>query len=263
MQRALNLPLDGTRGYAEQSLWWVSWYLGWPLLAVALIGAILVVRDALAGRERAWLPILLVYLGSAVLTLIRPGITPDHPWADRRLVVEVLPVLVLLAVWGAREIVALVRTRLMPGNRFAAVGVLVGLVAAFGVPVVLASAPVAAQPTERGELAAIDTVCSVLRPNDSVVVIDQLWMPIIRAQCGLPVAQLLAPSPEAVTKVAASIRAAGRTPVIAGSQVVSPEPLNLLGSTAVNLTTQEDQRELEQRPDDTDQLLIQFWYQRL
>ena len=27
----LGLQIDGSRSYAEQSLKWVSWYVGWPL----------------------------------------------------------------------------------------------------------------------------------------------------------------------------------------------------------------------------------------
>ena len=54
-----------------------------------------------AKGEEATVPVwagpLLVATGSSLLTLWRPGITPDHPWADRRLLV-VLPLVLLLAV---------------------------------------------------------------------------------------------------------------------------------------------------------------------
>ena len=51
-------------------------------------------------RVDAWLPALLVASGSTLLTLARPGITPDHPWADRRLLVA-LPLVVALVVTRA------------------------------------------------------------------------------------------------------------------------------------------------------------------
>ena len=36
LQRAAGrLPVDGNRNYAEESVRWVSWYLGWPALALA------------------------------------------------------------------------------------------------------------------------------------------------------------------------------------------------------------------------------------
>ena len=47
-----------------------------------------------------WVPALVVAAGSTLLTLARPGITPDHPWADRRLLVA-LPLVVVLVVVAA------------------------------------------------------------------------------------------------------------------------------------------------------------------
>jgi hypothetical protein len=256
MQRGLGLPVDGSRGYAEASLRWVAWYAGWPLLIAALVAAVYLTWRALHGREVRWLPILLVYLCSSVLVLLRPGITPDHPWADRRLVVEVLPCVILLATWATAAFARWAVRRRVPW-------LVAVLVAAFLVPEGFALTPVAVQRTEQGELAASAAVCRLLRPNDTVIVIDQLWMPVIRAQCGLPVAQLVVPSPVAVQQVAASIRAAGRTPVIAGSQLDSPVPLGLITSVVVDLNSHEDQKQLVNRPDGTDPLFLQFWMARV
>jgi len=181
MQRGLNLPVDGSRGYAEASLRWVAWYVGWPLLIAAFVAAGCLTWRVLRGRELRWLPILLVYLCSSVLVLLRPGITPDHPWADRRLVVEVLPCVILLATWTAATVGRWAVRRRVPW-------LVVPLVAAFLVPAGVALTPVAVQRTEQSELAASDAVCRLLRPSDTVIVIDPLWMPVIRARCGLPVA---------------------------------------------------------------------------
>jgi hypothetical protein len=256
MQRALNLPVDGSRGYAEASLHWVAWYVGWPLLIAAFAAAGYLTWRVLHGRALRWLPILLVYLCSSVLVLLRPGITPDHPWADRRLVVEVLPCVILLATWAVAAFARFAVRRRVPW-------LVAVLVAAFLVPEGFALTPVAVQRTEQGELAASDTVCRLLRPNDTVILIDQLWMPVIRAQCGLPVAQLVVPSPVAVEQVADSIRAAGRTPVIAGSQLDSPEPLGLITTAVVDLDSRQDQQQLVNRPDGTDPLFLEFWMARV
>ena len=68
----------------------------------------LVVRRGVASATRgdleAWVPALVVAAGSTLLTLLRPGITPDHPWADRRLLIA-LPLVVVLVVVGLDRVV--------------------------------------------------------------------------------------------------------------------------------------------------------------
>ncbi|HEU5454769.1 MAG TPA: hypothetical protein VFU85_03705, partial [Nocardioides sp.] len=103
MQARQGLPVDGGRTYAEQTVAWLSWYVGPVALVVALaVLAVLVRRAVLSAESRrvdAWLPALLVASGSTLLTLARPGITPDHPWADRRLLIA-LPLVVALVMTG-------------------------------------------------------------------------------------------------------------------------------------------------------------------
>ncbi|HVQ90963.1 MAG TPA: hypothetical protein VMU51_07990, partial [Mycobacteriales bacterium] len=98
MQREQQLPVDGSRTYAEQSVRWLSWYVGWGTIALAAAAAAVLVWAALRGRADRWALALPLPLASAALVLYRPAITPDHPWADRRLVPTVLPTATLLAV---------------------------------------------------------------------------------------------------------------------------------------------------------------------
>ena len=79
--------------------------MGPVALAVALITlAVLFARVARAWTAGeglpAWAGVLVVASGSTLLTLWRPGITPDHPWAERRLVIA-LPFVALLVTAGA------------------------------------------------------------------------------------------------------------------------------------------------------------------
>lgn len=252
VQRNLGLPVDGTRGYAEHSLQWVSWYLGWPLLALALVGAVLLVRRMLSGQDRAWFPVLIVYFGSAVLVLLRPAITADHPWADRRLVTEVVPAMVLLGMWAVAQIVGRFRGR-------ARIGVSVVLAVAVLGPMAIATVPMATDRTELGELDATARVCATLRPGDSVILLDGQWMPSIREQCGVPVVLLRNPSVSAINSVERGIVAVGRTPVIAGSQTIDPHTIGLSATPAVVLDTRTDQSELLRRPYTTDSLQLRFW----
>lgn len=257
MQRGLGLPIDGTRGYAELSLRWVAWYVGWAMVLAAGVGAVCLTWRVLRGRDLRWLPILAMFLCSAILVLLRPSITPDHPWADRRLVVEVLPVVVLLATWTTAALTGWVRRR-WP-IRWLPSAVVTVVVICYLVPMGVALTPVAVQRTEQGEPAMIARVCAALSPQDVVVEVDQVWMPVIRDQCGLPVAQLVHPSFGSVLRVANSIRENGRTPVVVGSQEDDPVTFGLFAHITLTLDTREDARQLVYRPDSTVPLTLRFW----
>lgn len=58
------------------------------------------VSSVALGRIEAWVPALVVAAGSTPLTPARPGITPDHPRADRRLLIALPLVVVLVVVAG-------------------------------------------------------------------------------------------------------------------------------------------------------------------
>src|SRR6185437_2745495 len=114
LQAAQGLPVDRTRNYTEQSVNWVAWWVGPTAVVLAWAGAVLAAyRTGVTLVRRlsppAWLAAYVIGSGSIVLTLVRPGITPDHPWADRRLVVAVLPGILLLATAAVAELVRLAR----------------------------------------------------------------------------------------------------------------------------------------------------------
>ena len=255
-QSVLGLPVDGSRSYAEQSLRWVSWYVGWPLLALALAAAVWLTWRALRGRSRPWLAALPVLLGSTALTLVNPGITPDHPWADRRLVVVVFPCVILLAVWAIARVVPRLYKSWLPGRwhraaRWVSVCVCMALCLA---PTAAAAFPISLNRTELAEPGAIANLCTQLKPSDSVISIDVFssWLPVIRGECGVPAAYVQ-PAPMDVTKVnvafaAASIRAAGRTPVVIASTSELLRQVGLTGVQVVNINDKQDAQELVKRP---------------
>ena len=273
LQRLQALPIDGGRTYAEHSVGWLGWYVG-PVTLLAAVGT-LVVLARRAGQwwssgssvVPAWLPPTVVGVGSAVLTLYRPGITPDHPWADRRLVPVLLPVVVLAAVAGLARVTALARARRSAGL-FAAVPA-VGVVALL-VPAWLGTAGVATARTEQGQLAAARAVCARLRPGEVVVGLDTRarneWPQLIRGICGRPAGSFAGPPdrlPSAVPRVLARIRAAGGRPVLIAAN--SPAALTDLGLTAVPvlaLDSTEDQRYLTRRPDGVQRLDVDLWLAR-
>ena len=108
-QRADHLPIAPERLYYELSLHWVFWYIGVPAVALGTLGAALLARRCLRGLAPTWTLPLMIFAWAIVTTLYDPAITPDQPWASRRLVPAVLPGFILLAVWASDWLVGRVR----------------------------------------------------------------------------------------------------------------------------------------------------------
>ncbi|HEY6797368.1 MAG TPA: hypothetical protein VI248_22050 [Kineosporiaceae bacterium] len=296
LQAQQGLPVDGARTYAEQSVGWVTWYVGIP----AGIAALAAFAAAAAGATRwwvrsrrlpaagdglrpaagdglppRWLVAALVGLGSVVLILYRPGITPDHPWADRRLVPVVLPAVVVAATAAAARGVRYARRRMPVGVLVAAV---LAAVLAIVVPAAVATRPVASSRTEVGEPKSVAAVCAQLRPGDVVVGVTDAsggiraqneWVQVIRGVCGRPSAALLAGTVSeqraALGHLAALIGGAGGRLVLlsaAEDDGSAPRALAALGQQprrAVLRHTTEDQHVLVRRPSTVSGLVIDVW----
>ncbi|MEV0591212.1 hypothetical protein [Nonomuraea cavernae] len=259
IQRANGLAADATRLYFEQSLQWVSWYVGAPVIVLATLAAAVLVRRLLRdGRPFAWLPALAIIGFTTVTTLLRPEITPDHPWASRRLVPVVIPGLILLAVWG----LSLLRDR-APARRWVAVLGVVLIV----VPPAVTSIGTAFTPVERGERAAVAALCERIPADGSVLIVERVtaerFTEVVRGTCGFPSAQVrrvvddTAPDAE-VHRLIRRVRAAGRVPVVLGANA---EQVSAYGSPTqvMGLVTRQDERSLVSPPDGTWSLRINVW----
>jgi hypothetical protein len=273
LQARQGIPVDGGRTYAEHSVVWMSWWVGPLALAVALVAAAVLAHRAgtawVRGRELpAWTGPAVVAVGSTLLTLYRPGITPDHPWADRRLVIA-LPTVVLLVVATA-AVLTRWSTRRLPYAALVAVSALV--TAALLVPVALATWPHAAERVEVGELRAVEQVCSAFRPGDVALMVDSRaaneWPQVLRGFCGVPALSTttdLRSDParlsSAVDRIQTAVDARGGRLVLVAAD--SSQSLSRLGLTsavlAVNVRVLEDPRLLERRPDHLVTLPIQVW----
>lgn len=271
LQLRQGLPVDGGRTYAEHTVQWLSWWLGWPALVLALVGAAVAawrVGRSWRGDEPlpAWTAPAVMAVASTALTLYRPGITPDHPWADRRLVPVVLPTLVLLAT-GA---VAVGWRRWSVRLPAAAAAV----VAAVGIAVVLtpalwATLPVAGQRSEHGEVAAVTSACDAFGPSDSAILLDSRaaneWTQVLRGVCAVPTVVVRSGSHQpadaaTVLAVARAVAATGRRPVLVAAE--SADAVRRLGAQpthVVHLATVEDQRLLTRRPDSAARLTVDLW----
>ncbi len=264
--------------------------LGWPAIVLAaaaftvlsvLAARWWVARDA-ATRPPSWLVPAGVGLGSTLLTLYRPGITPDHPWADRRLVVTVLPSVVLAAVAAVAWAVRKARRR-APAPVFVLTAV--AGVAVLVVPPLLATVPVAGSATERGEARAVADVCAGLTPSDVVVALPSAaggstratneWPQVVRGVCGVPAASLFVPRadlPGSLDRLAALAAGAGHRLVVLAADDADagdvraaregPPLMRQLGVRPTRVThvvTREEPRRLTRPAGRTVPLLVEVW----
>ena len=262
LQKLAHLPVDGRQQYYQDSLYWVIWYIGVPTVLLGAFGLALLVRQSLRalvtwrdpdGSVRAWLLPLLIALWVIVSVLYRPAVSPDQPWASRRLVPFVLPGLILGAVqaasWLKERAIAVGATRVT-------VGAVAGCcVAALAIPTVWTTFGISLTPRPTahgmafkrigaGELAAVRRLCVAIGADSSVVILDQLtadrFAQVIRGQCDTPAAVLPAPTQSGVAAVVQGIRLAGRRPVLLAQSQPELTPYIGAPTEVVNLlTTQE------------------------
>jgi hypothetical protein len=282
LQRLAGLPLQPRRLYAEDTLYWVIWYIGIPALLLGVLGIALLARRVLrafitwedaAGAARAWALPLLIIGWVTVGVLWRPDTFPDQPWASRRLVPVVLPGLILAATWAGAWLTGKAGER--GAGKLASGTVAVACVGAVLLPTALttfgigvataghaASQPtthgkngLALQRTGKGQLTAVDGLCAALGRNASVVIVDPRtaneFTQLIRGACDMPAAWLNYPSTAAMQAVVTSIQDVGRRPVLLSA---TPGELHAYGPQAreiLDLTTTGDAHELTRPPTST------------
>jgi len=273
LQLRQGLTVDGGRTYAEQTVAWLSWWVGIPALVIALATLAWAVR-VVATRWTQGLPLpawtgpLLVGAGSTVLTLWRPGITPDHPWAERRLVI-VLPFVILLCVAAAAYAVRHLSRRAPVA---VAIGAGAALVAATLIPTAFATWPHRGERVELGELAAVERVCDSLTEGDVVLAVDSRaaneWPQVVRGQCGHPALSTTRTLRQDPTRLATTVETISQAVVASGGRLVllaaeGTTELDALGANDIRQVSDvfvaEDDRLLERRPDGLVPLSLEVW----
>ncbi|WP_300613810.1 hypothetical protein [Trebonia sp.] len=260
--------------YSRHALEWIIWWVGAPIVLAATAGAALLAYRVLRGRQPEWALPLAVFGWTIVVFLIRPAITPDMPWASRRLVPAVLPGCILLAAWGASWL-----TRQLEEHDYA--GLPARLFAACcGVALVAVPAWISFQPhlghgglqlrgltesnTYRGEVTAVDEMCAAIPPDSTVVVIDgpiaDRLLENIRGDCGVPAARLPDVTVTKVKQVIKDIDGTGRRAVLLGSAKTefNPYPDGTV-EQVMNLHTQFDAHDLNGVPRSTRSYSIIVW----
>jgi hypothetical protein len=271
LQKLAHLPINGRRQYYEQSLYWVIWYIGVPAVLLGAFGlavlarrctrALLTWKDPDAAA-RVWALPLLIALWVIVSVLWRPAVSPDQPWASRRLVPFVLPGLILGAVWAA----AWLRDRAGRLGRARTTSALVACccVASLVIPTALTTFAPSINPKDPGingmafrkigggELTAVRQLCAAIGRGASVVILDSLtadrFAQVVRGICDTPAAVLAPVTPATVGPVVAGIEAAGRRPVLLAQTEAELAPYGGGPRQVVNLLTTQEAHNLTSPP---------------
>lgn len=289
LQRLAGLPADRRHLYAEDSFYWVIWYLGLPALLLGVAGlamiarrcarALLTWRDPGGDARILALPLLIIGWGTATV-LWRPGTAADQPWASRTLVPVVLPGLIVCGVWAAAWLGARARER-SAGPVTVALAALC-FTAALAAPAAVTSlggarpavsgrgftiaglalnGP-AAQRTGAGEAAAVSRLCGTLGRQSAVLILDQTaarqFTPVLRGMCGVPAGVMVGASPGQVLAVARDISRAGWRPVLLTSRQSQLRPYQA-ARKVLDLTTRQDAHLLTGPPDGTWPARYQVW----
>jgi hypothetical protein len=277
-QRANHLPVDPTRTYAEMSLHWVFWYIGVPAVMLGTLGAAVLARKCLRGQAPAWTLPLMVFAWTIVTFLYRPAITPDQPWASRRLVPAVLPGFILLAVWASAWLARWLRQHGfagVPSAGFvcccAAALVLPAATTTFGLGV-KDGGPLGLRPTAdglafkttyAGEVKAVDGLCAAIPPGSSVVIIDgpiaDRLTEAVRGMCGDPASRATPPNVTNTEEVVRGIQQAGRRPVLLAASASELKPYRGLVRKVMTLNTTMDSNTLIAPPRTTWPLRLSVW----
>lgn len=109
-QAAQGLPIEPTRTYSESTVTWLSYYLTWPLVFLAIAG-LGIATYRLVRREDHWAVFLGAVMAPTLVYLLRPAIVPDQIWAIRRFEPATLPGFVLAAALATWALLALVKHR--------------------------------------------------------------------------------------------------------------------------------------------------------
>ncbi|MBB6118783.1 hypothetical protein [Nocardiopsis algeriensis] len=227
VQQVEGLPVESSRTYYDMSLYWVGWYVGMGTVLFASLGVAMVLYRLAKRQDPQWLLPAMFFVWTVATTLLRPAITPDHPWASRRLIVLVIPAFILFAVWFTAW---LTRYCAAPGrgaaSPFPARALAASVAVAAGVSMVVPAAATSHAGTgyrqDVGTVAATEELCAALPEDSSVIVVDPgmagNYMPLLRNVCGVPTAALDDATQENVDRIVDAVHDRDRTAVLASEE---------------------------------------------
>jgi hypothetical protein len=282
LQKLAGLPIDGRQQYYQNSLYWVIWYLGIPAVLLGAFGLAVLARRGLRALAtwqdateavRVWALPGMIALWVIVTVLYRPAVSPDQPWASRRLVPFVLPGLILGAVWASVWLKE--RAGQLGRTQVTSAVVASCCVASLLIPTALTNFDLgitksglsahgmAFRRIGTGELTAVTKLCAAIGPDASVVILDSLtadrFAQLVRGMCDTPTAVLTKVTPATVGAVVTGIEGVGRHPILLAE---NSSELASYGGTpreVVNLLTTQEAHNLTTPPTRTWDIHYTVW----
>jgi hypothetical protein len=253
----------------------VIWYIGAPGVLLGAFGLAVLARRGVRAlltwtdrdaAARVWALPLMMAIWVIVTVLWRPAVTPDQPWASRRLVPFVLPGLILGAIWASNWLKD--RAARVGRTRATSAAVASCCVASLVIPTVLTTLDIgvtrgpnpaltaegmAFRQIGAGELTAVKRLCAAIGPDASAVILDastaDQFAQAVRGVCGTPTAVLNAGgTPLAVNTVVSAIVRTGRRPVLLAEQRSELAPFSGVPRQVVNLLTTQEPHNLTSPP---------------
>lgn len=209
MQRESGAAIDGTRLYNEQSVNWQAMYLGWPTVVLAVAGYALLVASLVRRRNLALIGTLTMGLIMSALYLWDCQIVADQPWASRRFVPVVIPVLLVAAAAALRALWSWPRAREWARMVAIVAGILIVVV-----PLSI-TGPMAGVHDEAGQLHQLHAICAAIGHDGAVLELDRPtkagYGQAIRSYCGVPTIAVVGAEPPQLAAIRAAATAHGRT----------------------------------------------------
>lgn len=194
-QQAEGYAIEPTRTYAEHTVTWLSYYLTWPLLALAMVGLAVLAYRAVTARFESWVFLAAVAVPS-LLYLVRPQIVPDQLWAIRRFEPATLPGVALAAGVGAWWLAHRLALR-WPQARHRLVASAAVILVAAPVTTYISIRPAEQYPVtvaayayvreQQGARAQIDALCRVADGRPIILAGSSSHFGSLRVMCDVPV----------------------------------------------------------------------------
>jgi hypothetical protein len=210
MQVRWHAAVDGTRTYNEWTVRWLTWYYGWPTVVLGVAGYAVMLRALVLRRAHELAAVVASGLSMSALYLWTSEVAPDQPWAMRRYVPVVVPLMLIAAATAIRAM----------WQRRGVAAAAVRPVAAFAVVIVvvfplLVSWPMRHVREEVPQLGQLTAICRAVGPHGAVMETDEATVfgygQSIRSFCKVPTIGLTSPSAATLAGVAAAASAHGRT----------------------------------------------------
>ncbi len=252
LQGQAGVPQDPYQTYAELSLNWMAWFVGWPAVALGVLGLPLLVLLSRHHPERVVL--VLLALPTTLVYLWQPSITPDQVWAVRRFLPVAFPVLL---VGGTFLLARLAQAPWLRGRRpVAAVLALAGC-AAVVVPTGVNLDGLFRSTQKSGTQAGVERLCDQVDGRPTVVVGANTYLPTVVAVCEVPAVRVVDGSPGALADAAAALGTQEAAVVTGNGPNVPwrddvPAPTVIIGQTVW-------ERVLFGPPDETLPLTVSIW----